>query len=797
MNNKTRGVVNTFKRPMLWVFALLFIFFLSMRFFSGTASEKSHYILDDSLFGNTAKQVTLNGKLKRVEEKTNASYLYLKEISLTLSSQEETVHFSDFLVIAEKTQSDSLLPGSFLAVSGSLCEFSVPTNPGQFNEKSFYRQKNIFYKVYADQIVVTSANIGLFSSALLTVQRSLEHVYKSCLSEQDAGIILAMLLGNKSFLDGELKDLYTVNGIGHILAVSGLHVSILCAILMWLLNLFPLPKPVPFVLTAFFLFFYGSLTGFSVSASRAVIMMLMLLFAREIGRSYDGISAMSFSAVITLLQNPEAILSGSFLLSYGAVAGIFIITPALKIFFCGTQVKQNQKSRLYTRRKKEYQANYGKYAPKLLFQNAMQKLLSMLLASLGINLMTLPVLLYFYYEIPLYSILLNLFILPLAGVLMVFALAGGAIGLFCIPAGALLLSPVHWILCFYEKLCSFFLTLPGSIQVFGCPALWKILIFYLIILFLSVYLSHAGKYQARIEPVFKIFASVCVIAVAGMLLYRPAVQGLQVILLDVGQGDGILIRTEGGLNILVDGGSSDTSEVGKYRILPCLKYYGIRQIDYMLMTHEDEDHISGQLELMSAVKTSGVSVQCLLMPEPAKEATGDNYVLMQQTAQKAGIPVRYITAGDKLQNGMLQLSFLHPEQGFAADSANAYSVTASLTYGEISMLFTGDLEKNGEDALLELLQSQKTAIPDRYTFLKVAHHGSKNSTSEELLSYIRPAVAGISCAKNNRYGHPHRELLERLSNAGSKIVQTCDSGAIFLETEGKTLKVRSLKETLY
>ncbi len=297
---------------MVWLFGALFCFTLIFRYISGAPPDNdSHYPLNFLLDRKTSDSPTVcvTGSLKSIEHKPNSDYLYLKKVLVNLPSGGKSCSFSDILVICDPKAADSLLPGNRLWIEGALQSFSTPTNPGQFDEKSYYREKNIYYKVYGKTIKLTSARTDFFPCILLALKNRLGQFYQSHLPPEYAGIVTAMLLGDKASLQKDIKELYTISGIGHILAISGLHISILCMLLSFLLGKLPLPRHFSFLITAFFLISYASMTGFGISVNRAVIMMIAYLFAREIGRSYDALSALAFSAVITLVAKPDAVFS--------------------------------------------------------------------------------------------------------------------------------------------------------------------------------------------------------------------------------------------------------------------------------------------------------------------------------------------------------------------------------------------------------------------------------------------------------------------------------------------------------
>ncbi len=753
----------------------------------------SRYYCMDPFLGHSADAV-LTGTLDHTEPKANSSYFYLKDVSVRLIKEgDRHLYFSDFLVIVKNNPEDSFkdkntpagLPsasagrgspadipvcGNLLRASGTVCSFASPTNPGQFDEKAFFKEKNIFYQMAASDLSVINERTSVVKQSLYHLKDRIRQVYEDGMPQKEAGVTSAMLLGDKTLLDADMKSLYQVNGIGHILAISGLHITIFCTLCFKILSILPLPRPIPFLVTFFVLAAYAAMTGFGISTSRAVIMMLLALFAKEIGRSYEPLTAAAASAVCILLQKPYALFSCSFLLSYSAVLGVLLTYPVLNAILSG---------RLSGQAAGGQRVGQGPVM-KFLFL-LREKLVSSLLASLSIQITSLPVLLYFFYEIPTYGIFLNLLVLPLVSVILALSLSGGILGLFVPALSSPLLYSATQILRFYEALCRLFLKLPEPIQIFGRPSPGQIVIYYLLLAVSLWTAGSKGKWEicrGRLRPLLVLL---CMLLSVAILLQRRPVSGLRLTMLDVGQGDGLFLQEENGATVLIDGGSSDVSRAGTYRIMPYLKYYGIRRIDYMIMSHSDEDHISGQRELLENPQ-SGIEIGCYLMPYLPQESQDESYRKIKETARKAGVPVRFFNTGDSIRIGDAELLCLHPDREFKNDSPNACSVTLSLNYGSFHMLLTGDLEKEGEEAVLKRLRERGNI---RYTMLKTAHHGSKNSTGDAFLSSVQPSAALISCGRKNRYGHPHQELLERLKTAGSRIFRTDESGAVRIDTNGK------------
>lgn len=267
---------------------------------------------------------------------------------------------------------------------------------------------------------------------------------------------------------------------------------------------------------------------------------------------------------------------------------------------------------------------------------------------------------------------------------------------------------------------------------------------------------------------------------AATLLTHRAEGEVRVTMIDVGQGDGFYLKSPSGSHCMIDGGSTDVSSVGAYRIEPFLKSQGVGMLDYVFVSHGDEDHLSGIRELLLSQKF-GIRIGKLILPD---EQVLDGALLeLANTAEQTGTEVGVIHAGEQWSDGEMYLKCLAPSREYDGESGNAASMVLELDYGNFEMLFTGDVEGEGEDALV-----QAKCLRD-YDILKAAHHGSKNSTTKAFLEQTRPEITWISAGINNRYGHPHKETVERLENAGSITMKTQDFGAVTVYTDGKQMRM--------
>lgn len=257
-----------------------------------------------------------------------------------------------------------------------------------------------------------------------------------------------------------------------------------------------------------------------------------------------------------------------------------------------------------------------------------------------------------------------------------------------------------------------------------------------------------------------------------------------------GTGRLFFFRDGNGKNYLIDGGSSSVDAAGRYRLEPFLKFRGVKRLDYVWVTHGDVDHLNAVEELLERRKY-GVEIQYLIFPE--QKYWDERLIKLCNLAEEAGTKVRVMEMDTIFLSGKLKMRCLWPGEGEPSENGNENSLVLHLQYGKITMLFTGDLENTGEELLAERIKNlrKKGELPACYDLLKVGHHGSRNATGEELLEVIRPRAAFCSSGKENRYGHPHAETLERLAKWGVSLYNTKDRGAVSMYTDGRKYGIQS------
>ena len=693
-------------------------------------------------------QVT--GRVSREIQRDEKTQIYLEDCQVEC----ESGRFETGRMLIYLSEINDYPVGTDLSLSGTIYPTEEPTNPGQFNSRLYYEGKGIAYTFYAERTHVLGVHPAPVRECLTLLGKRLAEVYRQVLEEKDSQLLGAMVLGRKEGLDPEIRELYQRNGISHLLAISGLHVSLVGMGLYRLLRRLTGSYAAAGIPSVLFLAAYGWMTGASISTVRAALMCAAAILADLIGRTYDMLSGIGISALILMCTDPLSAGQSAFLLSYGAVTAIALVLPVWKLY-------------------KKKSGPLGQA----------------LSVSLSVLLVTFPLLLCFFYEYPLYATLLNLMAIPLMSVLMVCGILCGGMGLVCLPAARFLAVPCHLILMFYEWAGRKCLRLPGALLTMGCPAGWKLVLYYGVLAAGLWYLyreKRRERYHRGREPFCprkRVLAAAAVpLACCVCLLCTRISRGLEIRMLDVGQGDAVYLRGPDGTTCLYDGGSSSVKNAGAYRILPFLKWSGVRDLDYILISHMDKDHISGVMELLEdSRKSGGIRIGHVVLPRlPVKD---EAYEEMEALVREAGIELLYMEAGDRLEGGEFSLTCLWPERGMESDDRNELSMVVLAEYRAFQMLLTGDI---GEAAEKRLAASGRLCEVE---VLKTAHHGSKYSSTEAFLRQVRPAVSLISCSASNRYGHPGEETLKRLQEAGSRICITRDCGAVRVWSDGKSVHV--------
>lgn len=808
------------RRPLFWVsLGLLFVALL-------------HFLMTD-VFPGAAERMAAQGKLKNVtltgkvcgKEKTKQQEYFLIQIN---SNDSKAASSQQIISLLKEKNTDKIqcflavdvcesMPetGSLVRITGDFQFFQRATNPGEMDYERYYRSRGIGGKMTEAVIEKEEKKFLSAGELLYRLREFLADRLDRAFPEKEAGVMKTMLLGDRSDLDAELKELYQEGGIIHILSISGLHISLLGMGLYRLLRRLGAPEGAATVCCSLVLLLYAVMTGLSVSACRAAEMFLLKMLAVRWGRTYDILTALTFLGACMVCVSPRCFLQSGFWLSYGSVAGVVCVLPVIRDFLTGEE--------------REVRGGWASVLAGRLWTGIREGLKG----GLAILLMTLPLQLWFFYETPVFSMGINLLVLPCMGAVVVL----GILAMLLPGAGLPAILDVL-LLGSFEKVCELVRELPGAVWNPGCPELWQVVIYYLLlggVLWTAVSIS--GWYQkkrwgipvgfrerlwgegyVRIgwqEKLCGLLLRLGLLCIPVLVFLIP-VHKSGVIFLDVGQGDGICIR-QGGHVWICDCGSTDKKNVGEKVLLPFLKHEGIHHIDGIFLTHDDQDHCSGVLELLEMASEEGIVIDRIYLPTGWVWEEGSALAAVTGTAgkktmtelagavgEKTGITVSgaagmetlpatvFLRTGDLLKGDGISFEVLHPDstqKNSWDNNERSFCLLVRIQNGkrEMSLLLTGDVEGKGEKALIEQLKKEGIWQVD---LLKCAHHGSKNATGESFLEQIDMQAAVISCGRNNRYGHPHEELMQRLAEEECVVLRTDLQGAVEVRLRGGKMRVK-------
>lgn len=742
--------------------AFVVIFFTLIMGFMLMSNEITtrNYIYD--LKENT---VIVQGKIYKIENTAFGTNIYLKGVEV--ENGEKSVSVKRIFVNTEKIPNVKI--GNIIKVRGKLRQFEEAANKGNFDSRKYYLSLGFYGKIEAGTIEVINSDYSGIRQGLYELRMEIiERLEKLCsdnngifsIINNKNGIIGAIILGDKTDLDSDIKELYSVSGIAHILAISGLHISFIGMAIYRLLRrrfrfLFSAAVSIPVVLS------FGIMSGFGISTIRAIIMFILKIIGEVLGRKYDAITAISLAGFVLLLQNPFVVCNSGFQMSFGAIIAIVLILPIVEEIL-----------------------------------NTDNKIIKVLSANFTISLVMNPILAWNYYELPTFSFLLNIVVVPLMSVVIVSSIVGIFCSCIMFGFGKVVIFPGCGILELYTFLCNIINKSSVASIVVGQPKVTIIIVYYAILLVVlfglknirtkytraekerniikketGLVLEKKAKKERRIKGQNVKVRLACIVGflLLNCLIYYIPNLGFYITFIDVGQGDGILIHGDNGMKVMVDGGSTSEKQVAKNCIVPYLKAEGIGTIDYSIITHTDKDHISGILEILENNNSNRIRIKNLVMPDINMK--DDTYNELIEKAKLKKINVLYIKKGDTLSLGKTKIKCIYPETTTTASDKNDYCTVLSVKNKTSKILLTGDISKEIEEKI-------KDDIEENYTVLKVAHHGSNYSSSEKFLKKVNPKYSIISVGKNNSYGHPGNETMERLRKQGGVIYRTDEKGGI-------------------
>lgn len=788
------------KRPLV-LLGMVFTLLVYIILLSSGGIDEYEYFKD-------GESVCFTGVVKDKEVKNGRNIIYISNCvnKRNYDEESESVHEADNTIndnnFNKKCSFDKMIGyldsqnieifriGQNVEIYGTFDNFDIPENEGQFNSRKYYRIRGYNGMLKNSKITKASVSYSRYKDTLYSIKNKTRLIFYEYMSDENASTLSAMVIGDKTGIDSNIKELYQDSGIAHVLSLSGLHVATIGIAIYSGCMFCGLGIYYSSIVSGFLMISYALMTGMQTSTRRALIMFFLAILAKNIGRTYDLLSGTFLSAILILIENPYYVFDSGFLLSFFAVAGIALIYP---IIYELTKIKS-------------------------------------ISVSLSVNLATMPIVINSFYKIPVYGVFLNLIVVPLLGIILICGVVAGIIGNICLIlngkciAVGTLLFVAEKILNIYSFAATKTSNYVGNTWVVGKCSVWQVIIYATI--FVVIIGLHNSKCGDTVNNIgqgnvlnntkrgntidntnkdsalnntnkeygvisrYKKITETILICIAVFIISIKVWPDYELNVLSVGQGACSVIYGKNLPVVMIDGGSSDIKDVGKYRIKPFLLSKGIATLDYVFVSHADLDHVSGIKELLSS-ENKDIRIKNLIL------SVFDDEII--RLAKEKNVKTYLMSYKDRIKDNNLEIICLSPskslieeENGSGEKDANETSLVLKIVYSDrgnsnahenkkndFSVLFPGDISMKTEENLpLSELKSDVLIVP---------HHGSKYSSGDAFIKGVSPNMCVISSGKNNSYGHPHIETLNRLEKyvGASYILRTDRLGQIKINSRGK------------
>lgn len=638
-----------------------------------------------------------------------------------------------FIVYINKKNKKLLEYGDLIEIKGEYSAPEVARNYKGFDYSQYLKTLNIYGTIKVEESKIINKN--QLSPILISINNIKEKMIDNAnrnMPKRTANLLLGILIGERDNIQEDIIESFRTANLSHILAVSGAHTSYIILGITYLISKSKTPKRIGYIITIINLLIFIIITGASYSVVRACIMAIVVIGAKICYRKENFFTSICISLIIILIQNPFAINDIGLKLSFMGTAGIVIFNKSITNFFIKLKIKQ--------------------------------KIAEALSVTFSAQLMIMPITILNFNTISLTFFISNILASSLLGIIIIFGFISIFISSILNPISKILFLILHIFLELLILVSKVTEKIPGSSILVKTPNILFAIVYYILILFFNYFFvikqNPTRRFHKKIIKIitikniknaFKVIAVVFLIMLLLTRIVRIINPTLKIYFIDVGQGDSTLIVTPKNKKILIDGGEGKTNVLFQY-----LLDRRINKIDYIIISHFDSDHCNGLIEIIEKMR-----VENIVMSKQSKES--EEYKKILEIIKQKNIKVSSVKAEDKIIiEKNLYTKILNPAEKFEFQDLNNNAIVAKLVYKNFSMLFTGDIEKAEEN----LAKKYKNEL--KSTILKVAHHGSKTSTSEEFLKYVEPQIALIGVGENNKFGHPNQITIEKLKNIRSQ-----------------------------
>lgn len=727
--------------------------------------------------------------------------------------------------IANEFRALGLRYGTRIQVTTTLDRTGNYRNPGVSSLTEFLDRNNYD----ATGLIKSPASITRLEDTHVFPPLALLYDWRSRLQQQidtrfapeTAGVLDAALLGNRYNLSPDTSERFREGGTFHVLVISGLHISFIGAVVFLIAKRLTRRRLLQFMYPAVIVWAYSIAVGVDASVVRAALMFTFAGCATILVRQSSSLNALGGAALVLLVHSPKEIFDPSFQLTFLSVLAIVVIgwpllssmsaiggwyptrsapyppvcSRALKAFcevlFWREQVWEQERART-PNNYRLFKASLASRLERYHVQRVLRYTFGAVVVSASVQLVLLPLMIVYFHRLSPASLVLNIVVSILLAALVAVALLALLLAQISVAIAAPLFKladAINWLMVHSVDPFSKFDWAGFRLPEYSDSAALLYGLYYLPLLVLVIALSHwrplALTAQRNCKLHRYVFPLTCAqLILLGVLILHPlsarADGRLRVDFLDVGQGDSALVTMPDGTTLLVDAGGNtidSTRRIGETVVSEYLWWRGLSEIDYVLATHADADHIDGLNDILQNFSVRAA----FIAREPADDP---EFAKFSQTLAWTNTHSETIEAGDVIRFGEVEVSVLWPPAGGEA-STNNDSIVLRLQYGERSILLTGDIEQAAERSLLASQQQLHADV------IKVPHHGSKTSSTEEFVLAAKPEFAVISVGRNSRFGHPHKEVVDRWQANGATVLTTGNSGTITITTDGHELSLKT------
>ena len=737
----------------------------------------------DKISSKIPEEITLQALV--VSDGTEKDYKYTYTIEVNTINGKKLEKSIQLILDIKKNKIKNKCPkfGDVVEITGVYEGPNIARNYKGFDYKQYLKSKNIYGTIDCVQYEIIANNkINIISNIINYVQNNIKENMSNILDEEQGALCIGILIGDRENISDITEDNFKKSNLTHMLAVSGSHITYIIVALTTLLS--KTNRKFSLIITIIFLLFFTVLTGFTASVLRASIMGILTLLASILHRKSDTINNLGISSIIILLYNPYLLVDAGFLLSYAGTIGIIFFSKKISN---GTSIIVNK---INPNLLNIEQNNNSKI---LFVKSIIEKIILYVISSLSVtisaNIVIIPIMAYMFSTISFTFWISNILAGSIMEVVTIFGFITYLISIVFPMLAEFLGIALNLFLTILLKIAEISSIIPGASIYIKTPSLIMCVMYYLVIFILfnlkpiRQFIRKKAIFRFLIIKAKKHKLKILVTIITVIILLNSIIyvtdKNLKIYFVDVGQGDCTLIQTHEKKNILIDGGGSEfgSFDVGESILLPYLLNRGINKIDYMMISHFDSDHIGGLFYIMENLKVDNIIIS-------RQGKNSENFKKFIQIMSEKQINLIIVKRGDYVKiDDTSYFEILFPEEKQISDNVlNNNSIVAKFVSSNVTMLFTGDIEEIAEKRLCELYRNTNKLQAD---IIKVAHHGSKTSSTLSFLELVNPKIALIGVGADNNFGHPNEGVLERIKKLGTQIYRTDQTGEVSIVIDKK------------